>query len=281
MLVLTPCISFLLQLPRREFLAHSLSLLSTSTSIPLASSASGDGLLVETDDVTVEPLNKRIYRHGTKLSLRSVASTAHSGDGLGPMAIYPDPVLRHIASPVIEFDDPAVDRVVDLLVFGMKTNSTTALQYGIDARIIVLKGAASPDSSGSALVLINPNVLSRSSEDKMVPWIEYCGDIIITLGNNDDIMEEAPLEVQLLRDEVVEVAAQDIRGLPIRKALRGEAARAFQHELDHLDGLLIIDHAGLDELPKSIARQEAPYHAARQRRAYERRIYQGNGPLYW
>ena len=279
MLVLTPCISFLLQLPRREFLAHSLSLLSTS--IPLASLASGDGLLVETNDVTADPLNKRIYLHGTKLSLRSVASTAHSGDGLGPMAIYPDPVLRHIASPVIEFDDPAVDRVVDLLISGMKTNSTTALQYGIDARIIVLKGAASPDSSGSALVLINPNVLSRSSEDKMVPWIEYCGDIITLLCNNDDSMEEVPLEVQLLRDEVVEVAAQDIRGLPIRKALRGEAARAFQHELDHLDGLLIIDHAGLDELPESIARQEAPYHAARQRRAYERRIYQGNGPLYW
>ena len=90
------------------------------------------------------------------------------------------------------------------------------------------------------------------------------------------------LEIDLLRDEVVEIAAQDITGRPIRKALRGEAARAFQHELDHLDGILIIDHAAsLSELPANIAKLEAPYHAARQRRAFARNTYQGNGPLYW
>ena len=49
----------------------------------------------------------------------------------------------------------------------------------------------------------------------MIPWREIC----LVLPPN--------LEVDLLRDEVVEVAAQDVRGVPFRKTLYGEAARAF------------------------------------------------------
>lgn len=73
---------------------------------------------------------------------------------------------------------------------------------------------------------------------------------------------------------------QDVEGVPFRKTLSGEPARAFQHELDHLDGILIVDHAGLDELPSAIAKLEAPYHGARQRRAYARRVYQGETLYY-
>ena len=280
----SPCISILLQPTRREFACSLSSLLTLSTSDGKTATPTTTPLILDGRDYAniddVDPRNNEYNpRHGTKLQLRSVASNAHSNHGLlGPMAKYPDPILRHTASPVTEFDDPDLDFVVDLLLGGMKTNSTTALQYGIDARIVILRGPASPLPFGTPLVLINPNVLSRSSEDKMVSWIEYCGDIPVAV---DQEGTAKPLEVELLRDEVVEVAAQDIRGLPIRKALGGKAARAFQHELDHLDGLLIIDHSGLDELPESIAREEAPYHAARQRRAFERRVYQGNGPLYW
>jgi len=210
-------------------------------------------------------------RNGTTLPLRSIETAAQRAiDGLGPMAVYPDPILRRTASPVTDFG-PAVERVANLLASGMVTNSTTALQYGIDARMIVLRGTASPLAGGAPLVLINPNILARSGEDKMVPWREYCGDL------PDDLR----IEVELLRDEVVEVAAQDVRGVPIRKSLRGEAARAFQHELDHLDGLLIIDHAGLDELPRVVAEWEALNHQVRQQRAYQRKVYQGNEPLYW
>lgn len=70
-------------------------------------------------------------------------------------------------------------------------------------------------------------------------------------------------------------------GIPIRKTLRGEPAKALQHELDHLDGILILDHADLSKLPKEVASLEALYHTARQKQAFERRIYQGNSPLYW
>ena len=61
---------------------------------------------------------------------------------------------------------------------------------------------------------------------------------------------------------------------------RRKSARAFQHELDHLDGILIVDHAALDELPAAIAKLEAPFHRERQLRAYARSVYDGNRPLY-
>ena len=149
----------------------------------------------------------------------------------------------------------------------MKSDAITALQYGVDARIIALRGAASPQRA--PIVFVNPSILSRSAEERLVPWREVC----LVLPPN--------LEVELMRDEVLEVAAQDVSGVPFRKTLRGEPARAFQHELDHLDGILILDHAGLDELPNDIAKLEAPFHSERQRKAFARKIYQGSEPLYW
>jgi peptide deformylase len=208
--------------------------------------------------------------------LLSVESAALANT-LGKLRLYPDPCLRRIASPVDKFG-AELEKVADLLVAGMKSNATAAVQYGIDARIVVLKGSASPDSS--PIVFVNPNILSRSSEDKMLQWREFCL-VVDVLDIMADTNPTNILEIDLLRDEIVEVAAQDITGRPIRKALSGEAARAFQHELDHLDGILIIDHASLSELPASIAKVEAPYHAARQRHAFQRNTYQGNTPLYW
>jgi len=79
-------------------------------------------------------------------------------------------------------------------------------------------------------------------------------------------------QVELLRDEWVQVEAFDAFGRPFSRRLRGESARAFQHELDHLNGVLIVDHAGLEELPASIQRIEMNLHSTRQRRAFQRPI---------
>jgi len=206
-----------------------------------------------------DPRWETLGLEGTNVPLRSVEAAAEA-DTIGQMGLYPDPLLRRVGSPVTSFG-PAVETVADLLVVGMKSNAITALQYGVDARIIAVRGPASP--LPTPLVFVNPTILSRSAEERMVSWREIC--LVLPPG----------VEIELLRDEVIEVAAQDVHGLPFRKTLRGEAARAFQHELDHLDGILIVDHAGLDELPSDVAKLERPYHDARQRRAFARRVYQG------
>jgi len=215
---------------------------------------------------------------------------------------YPHPGLRQIASPVTEWNkSDDLEVVVEALLATMETDATTAVQYGVDARIIILKGSASPLPQGQPITLVNPNILVRSSEDKMVAWREYCGvcnDIVWPEGEapsantpgsvvpvntkNNNAQQPQSVEVDLLRDAFVEIAAQDyVTGRPIRKVLQGEAARAFQHELDHLNGILVIDHAAFEDLPPVIAFLEEQDHAARQKRAYARTIYQGNGPLYY
>lgn len=74
-----------------------------------------------------------------------------------------------------------------------------------------------------------------------------------------------------------QVEAQDLLGELHRDTFRGEAARAFQHELDHLNGVLIIDHATDDgdftskAYPKLRALEEAE-HAKRQDIAFGRAI---------
>ena len=203
---------------------------------------------------------------GTSVPLRSIEFAAQE-NSIGQMGLYPDPLLRRVGAPVSEFG-PGVSKVADLLVADMKSNAITALQYGVDARIIALKGAASPRPLGAPIIFVNPTILTRSEEYAMRPWREVC--LVLPPG----------LEVELLRDDVVEVRAQDVRGVPFSTSLRGESARAFQHELDHLDGILIVDHAALDELPAAIAKLEAPFHRDRQRRAYARSVYDGNRPLY-
>ena len=223
--------------------------------------------LASAADVTEwqDPRWESLGLKGTAVPLRTIEAAAKA-DTIGQMGLYPDPLLRRVGSPVLRSEttgafDAAVGKVADMLIAEMKSNAITALQYGVDARIIVLRGPASPRSTPT--VFVNPTILSRSAEERMVPWREIC--LVLPPG----------LEVDLLRDEVVEVRAQDVTGVPFSITLRGEAARAFQHELDHLDGILIVDHAGLDELPSGVQALERPFHAERQRRAFERRVYQG------
>ena len=152
---------------------------------------------------------------GTALPLRSVEEAA-LGESLGPMALYPDPVLRRTAASVVSFGSE-VERVASMLVAAMKSNAITALQYGVDARIIALKGEAAP--RGVPLVLVNPRITARSGEERMVSWREIC--LVFEVAAPD-------LEVELLRDETVTVAAQDTRGAAFTVTLKGEPARALQ-----------------------------------------------------
>lgn len=190
-------------------------------------------------------------------AMRTVDAVIRAGE-LGPMSLYPDPVLRLRASEVKRFG-PNVEAFGDMLLAGMRSTAIAASQYRVDARVIALRNESSPDPS-APLVLVNPRVLARSAEEQMVPWREVC------------LVLPPSLEVELLRDAWVEVEAEDTAGRTTRRVLRGEPARAFQHELDHLNGVLIVDHAALEDLPPEISRLEAPRHAARQRVAYARPV---------
>jgi peptide deformylase len=136
---------------------------------------------------------------------------------------YPDPVLRMQAKPVEEFDDD-LRRLVErmsVLMIEARGVGLAANQVGILRRLFVF----SPKDDEVAVV-VNPVLVRRSDEAEVDD--EGCLSLQGVL---------APVE----RAVSVRVEGKDERGEDVAFDLEGFAARAAQHELDHLDGVLIID----------------------------------------
>ena len=136
------------------------------------------------------------------------------------------PVLRQRATPVARVDD-AVRRLVDDLFETMRAAKGVGLaanQIGIAQRVAVVDvGEEQPP----ALVLINPVITKRSEEVEVAE--EGCLSIPEIFGDVGRPMR-------------VEVEALDRDGRPYRIEVGGYKARAVQHEIDHLDGVLFLDH---------------------------------------
>ena len=149
----------------------------------------------------------------------------------------PDPVLRQKAKRVASIDG-SVQKIIDDMIDTMRANSGVGLaapQIGVPLRIVVIE---MPEQE--VITLINPQIIKWQGEREV---------------------EEACLSVpgyqgEVRRSVVVKVKARDRQGKEFR--LKGEEllAQALEHELDHLDGVLYIDHIGdkekLWELPQRL-----------------------------
>jgi peptide deformylase len=139
---------------------------------------------------------------------------------------FGDPVLKSKASPVRNFGPDLrseVERMVSIMRDGMGVG-LAATQLGILRRLLVFQ--AGPDSEPTALV--NPEIEWLSNE--VVVAEEGC----LSLPRvSMDV--ERPLHARF--------SGLDVDGEPIRLEASGLEARVLQHELDHLDGILILDRA--------------------------------------
>lgn len=139
---------------------------------------------------------------------------------------FGDPVLKSKASPVRDFGPELraeVERMVAIMRDGMGVG-LAATQLGVLRRLLVFQ--AGPDSEPTAL--INPEVEWLS--DEVVVAEEGC----LSLPRvSTDV--ERPLHARF--------SGLDVDGEPIRLEASGLEARVLQHELDHLDGVLILDRA--------------------------------------
>jgi peptide deformylase len=137
---------------------------------------------------------------------------------------YPDPVLRLQASEVVEFDgdlEQLVERMIHLMQ-DARGVGLAANQVGILRRVFVIQ--AEEDEEPRALV--NPVIVDRSSE----------------LDEDDEgCLSMQGVLVPVERPVRVRIEARDAEGNPVALELEGLPARVAQHELDHLDGVLIID----------------------------------------
>ena len=142
---------------------------------------------------------------------------------------FGDPVLRSEARVIETFDSTIVaqaEKMIDLMrdAYGI---GLAAPQIGASNRLFVYRVGSAP-----AIVLANPEIAWTSDTEET--FEEGC----LSLAN---------VNVDVDRPVHVLVKGKDINGDDIRIEASGLEARVIQHELDHLDGILILDRASKDQ----------------------------------
>jgi peptide deformylase len=138
---------------------------------------------------------------------------------------YPDPVLRLQAQEVEAFDDDLgqlVARMIRLMEDAQGVG-LAANQVGVLRRVVVLLADAEEEEP---LVLVNPVIVDLSGE---------------TEEDTEGCLSLQGVVVPVERALSLKVEARDAEGEPVELELEGLAARVAQHEVDHLDGVLIVD----------------------------------------
>jgi peptide deformylase len=143
--------------------------------------------------------------------------------------VYPDPRLKQISKPVTQIDDSLRSFILDLeetLRAGPGGVGIAAPQVGRFERIVIVDVSCKPKiKHHGRLVLINPEILSQKGS---AVGREGCLSVPEYTGN-------------VARAKFVTLRAQDEFGQSHELQVERYEARAIQHEMDHLDGLLLLD----------------------------------------
>ncbi|NKB26207.1 MAG: peptide deformylase [Rhodobacteraceae bacterium] len=146
-----------------------------------------------------------------------------------PIILHPDPRLKKLCKEVPEVTDDLRALAEDMLetMYDAPGIGLAAPQVGVTKRILVMDCVKDEEAEPRPLVLINP-VITRTS-DAMNVYEEGCLSIPEHFAD-----VERPAEV--------EVSWTDLDGVAQAEAFDGLWATCVQHEIDHLDGVLFIDH---------------------------------------
>ena len=149
---------------------------------------------------------------------------------------YPDPSLRLRAHEVTEFDE-SLQRLAARMINLMHDANGVGLagtQVGMLQRLFVFQ----PRDEDEARTVVNPVIVERSDE---------------TDGDVEGCLSLQGVLVPVERSVAVTLEGQDEEGKPLRLELQDHAARVAQHELDHLDGVLIIDRTEPEQRKEALA----------------------------
>ena len=141
-----------------------------------------------------------------------------------------DPVLRAPALTITAFDDALRDEVERMIAIMHEARGVglAAPQVGSLRRLaVVLTGEDAPP-----VVLCNPEIVWRSDEEEH----DYEG--CLSIGE---------ISVEVARSVAIRVRAQDVDGQTFEIEPEGFGARVIQHEMDHLDGILILDRTAPEQ----------------------------------
>ena len=141
----------------------------------------------------------------------------------------PDKRLKTVSEPIETFDRALLDFVADLeetMLAGAGSVGIAAAQVGYFKRIVIVDVSSKPKiKNHGKMILVNPEI---TAWEGMVKGREGCMSVPDYTGN-------------VIRAKKISLQAQDEHGESHEYQMQGFEARAVQHEIDHLDGLLFLD----------------------------------------
>jgi peptide deformylase len=147
-----------------------------------------------------------------------------------------DPTLRQPTKVVTVFDS-RLEKLAETMLAVMHREEGVGLaapQIGVLSRIMVWRD---PEREDEAYAFVNPQIVSRSEE-------------CTTAG--EGCLSVPGCTVEVSRNDEVVVTAQDLEGTPLTMEASGIVSRILQHEIDHLDGRLILDRATPEERRRAL-----------------------------
>lgn len=139
---------------------------------------------------------------------------------------YPEKILKEKTAPVVDINS-SIQRLIDDMIetmYAAKGVGLAANQVGVSKRLCVIDISAA-DEKTPLIVLINPEIVERKG----------------SIEDEEGCLSIYEYRAKIKRAEEVLVKGFDRKGKPIEIAGGDLLARALQHEIDHLDGLLFID----------------------------------------
>ena len=140
---------------------------------------------------------------------------------------YPDPQLREKSHPLEEYNQELADLARAMLDFMYDSRGVglAGPQVGLNSRIFVMNPTGDRNQPEAERVVINPEVRSRRGAST----------------GEEGCLSLPDIYAEVTRPDRIEVAYRDPSGKEVELDLEGFQARVFQHELDHLEGILFID----------------------------------------
>jgi peptide deformylase len=150
-----------------------------------------------------------------------------------PIIEVPDPRLKQVSSPVEAVDDAIRALIADMFetMYAAPGIGLAAVQIGVPKRLLVIDLQEPGEEGGEPIrdprVFINPEILSHSAQD--VPYNEGCLSVPDQYAEVD-------------RPDRIHARWLDEEGRAHEEEIDGLLAVCLQHEMDHLEGILFIDH---------------------------------------
>jgi peptide deformylase len=143
------------------------------------------------------------------------------------LVYYPDPRLRDASRPIAKVDDALRETVAEMfrIMYRARGIGLAGPQVGLSRRVVVANLSGDPEQKEAEQVFINPEIVERTGEKR----------------EEEGCLSLPGMAAMIVRAEKVVVRYSGLDGKPVERAAEALEAKLFQHEIDHLDGVLIVD----------------------------------------